>query len=108
MRTPEELAAQKQAIAIFVAEPWLAHKTFFAHRMPDGEAGFHREICDDFWFGPRWKQILGFRGCGKSTIAESNIALSACLRRFKNLLIIGSSETRAAERLAVVAYQLEM
>jgi len=113
MREPDKLtsvgiAARNQTIAEVTRDPWLGHKLFFSHRMPDGEADFHKAICDDFWFGPRWKQILGFRGCGKSTIAESNIALSACLRVFKNLLIIGSSETRAAERLAVVAYQLEM
>jgi len=45
-RTAEELAAQREAIAAFVSEPWLAHRMFFSHRMPDGEAAFHKDICD--------------------------------------------------------------
>jgi hypothetical protein len=104
----EEAAAKLKAIEQFAADPWLAQRFFFPHRMTDAAAAFHKEICDDFWFGARRKQILGFRGCGKSTVGESNITLAGCLRAFKNLVIIGASEARAAERLAVVAYQLTM
>lgn len=89
-------------------DPWEAHRLFFSARWRDPPAGFHPELARDFWRPPRRKQTLGFRGCGKSTIAEESITLAAASRTFNNIVIIGASEARAAERLAVVAFQLTM
>jgi hypothetical protein len=100
------LTDKEGIIKAFSADPWWAHKMLFPFRMEQDEADFHKDICTDFWRGPIWRQILGFRGCAKSTIGESNIVLQAGLHTHRNLLIVGSSVTRAAERLAVVSYQI--
>jgi hypothetical protein len=51
--------------------------------------------------------ILSFRGSGKSTLSEEWVSLAACLGNFRNCLLIGSSEARAAERLAAISNELK-
>lgn len=51
---------------------------------------------------------MAFRGSAKSSLAEEDIVIAALYRVFKNILIIGASEGRAAERLASVGYELSM
>ena len=50
---------------------------------------------------------MAFRGSAKSTLAEEAIVLEACFRRVKNVLILGESETRAAERLTAIKHHIE-
>jgi hypothetical protein len=95
-----------ETISRLSADKWLAHQIIFRHRHPDGAPPFHREMVADFWSDHRYSIILAFRGSGKSTIGEEDIALAAVLRRYHNILIIGASEARAAERLASVAFEL--
>jgi hypothetical protein len=100
-----------ETISRLSADKWLAHQIVFRHRhqhggVPVEPATFHREMVADFWSDDRYSILLAFRGSGKSTIGEEDIALAAVLRRYHNILIIGASEARAAERLASVAFEL--
>ena len=86
---------------------WAAHQLLFPHRHSEASPPFHAELVRDFWGRQRYSQVLGFRGCAKSTIGEEDIILAALFREFHNILIIGASETRAAERLASVSYEFD-
>lgn len=99
-------------IAKFRADRWLAHRHLFPHRhqfqgRDVAPAEFHPEVVADFWSAEDRTQILAFRGSGKSTIGEEDIVLAACYRVFHNIVILGSSETRASERLQAVSYELK-
>lgn len=94
------------AAALVMSDPWLAHQTFFPHRHPVASAEFHAALVADFWSPAPESICLAFRGSGKSTLGEEDIALAAAWRVYRNILIIGSSETRAAERLASISYEL--
>lgn len=111
--TAEAVARARADLLEYVRQDkWRAHELIFEHRHRN-EAGeivapapFHHELVDDFWSLDRYSIRMAFRGSAKSTLGEEDIALAACLLRFRNILIIGASETRAAERLAAVAYEL--
>jgi hypothetical protein len=112
-RSAEQADAETRAriIGILVSDKWQAHQTIFEHRhqhggVPVEPAPFHKELISDFWSDDRYSIRMAFRGSAKSTLGEEDITLAACLRQFHNILVIGSSETRAAERLAAVAYEL--
>lgn len=92
----------------FAENRWRAHQLLFRHRHPWPAADFHRELVEDFWSNQRYSLRMAFRGSAKSTIGEEDIALAVWYRTFRNILIIGSSEHRAAERLASVSYELTM
>lgn len=97
----------QQGIEIVARNKWAAHVALFRHRHSVAAAPFHKELVDEFWSADRYSQVLGFRGSAKSTIGEEDIALSVWLRAFRNIIIIGASETRAAERLRAVRYELD-
>lgn len=99
--------AVERAIRLIRGNPWHAHITLFAHRHKDAPADFHPELVADFWSDERDTQRLAYRGSAKSTLAEEDAAIAICCASFRNILIIGASETRAAERLAAIAYELE-
>lgn len=103
--TPE---MQREAIIERLARnPQLAHATLFGHRHPDATPPFHLEMID-LWHGPDEHVITeAFRGGGKSTVAEEAITVMACLRQFKNGIILGDNETRAKERLTSIKHELE-
>lgn len=103
-----QIEATIQAIA---ANKWSAHQHIFRHRhqlngrdVPS--APFHREMVADFWSSDQYSILLAFRGSAKSTLGEEDIALAVAMRAFRNILIIGSSEARGAERLASISYEL--
>src|SRR6266851_3419310 len=104
--SPEEDATRLEILAGYAANPWLAHTALFSHRHPFAAAEFHQELVEDFWSPEPESVRLAFRGSAKSTLGEEDICLAVCSRAFRNILIIGSSETRAAERLASVSYEL--
>lgn len=97
----------RRATQGIIDNPWRAHTVFFAHRHPTEPASFHPELVADFWSSDRYSQVLAFRGGAKSTYGEEDICLAAALPVFRNILIIGASETRAAERLASISYELK-
>ncbi len=106
MSAAEEVRAE--IVERLVRDPWMAHTELFPHRHPYRAAEFHSELVADFWSDEPESIRLAFRGSAKSTLGEEDIALAVCRRAFHNILIIGSSETRAAERLASISYELTM
>jgi hypothetical protein len=85
----------------------LAHASLFGHRHPNVTPDLHYEIID-LWHSPSPKVLLmAFRGAGKSTLSEEAVIVEACLRQFKNGVIIGSSYERAVERLTSIKHEFE-
>ncbi len=84
----------------------MAHLHLFPHRHPWPSSDFHRAMIDDFWSTDRYSIVLAFRGSAKSSLAEEDIVIAGLYRVFHNILMIGSSEGRAAERLASVSHEL--
>jgi hypothetical protein len=90
------------------ADRLLAHRFLFEHRHTVEGPPFHAEVIKT-WHDPANERIVteAFRGGGKSTIAEEWFIIRACLREFKNGLIVGASEERAMERLESIKHELE-
>jgi|HubBroStandDraft_1064217.scaffolds.fasta_scaffold05219_10 hypothetical protein len=87
--------------------PRLLHATLFPHRHGDETPAFHLEMIDDWWSEEPHVGEEAFRGGGKSTVAEEAICGMACLRQFKNAIILGDNETRAKERLTSIKHEFE-
>lgn len=87
--------------------PRLAHASLFPHRHPDETPRFHLEMIDAWWSDDPHVITEAFRGGAKSTIAEEAITAMACLRKFRNGIILGDNETRAKERLTSIKHELE-
>jgi hypothetical protein len=91
-----------------LADPIAAHQYFFAHRHTDLSPEYFEEVILDVYDFNQPKVLeLIFRGGAKSTILEEASVLLSCLQIIKNGIIIGESETRAAERLTSIKYELE-
>ena len=85
----------------------LAHAALFGHRHPNETPDLHYRIID-LWHSSLPKvEVMAFRGAGKSTLSEESIIVEACLRQFKNGIILGASYELACERLMSVKYELE-
>lgn len=89
------------------SNPVWAHDRFFQRRHEDRTPAFHTDLIEALWSDDDRLVLLSFRGSGKSTRSEEAVALWACLGSFTNCLLIGSSETRAAERIAAVSNELK-
>lgn len=87
--------------------PRLLHATLFPHRHPDATPPFHLEMIDAWWSPDPHVITEAFRGGAKSTIAEEAIIGMACLRMFKNAVILGDNEPRAKERLTSIKHEFE-
>lgn len=96
-----------ETILKLARSPRLAHATLFSHRHPQDTPEFHYEIID-LWHSAIAKVLfMAFRGAAKSTLSEEAIIVGACLRKFKNGIIIGESEPRAIERLTAIKHEFE-
>ena len=84
-----------------------AHEVLFARRHPYEFADFHPQLVSDLWSDASRLVVLAFRGAAKSTLSEEYAAMSGCEGLFHNCIIIGSSEARAAERLAAISNELK-
>jgi hypothetical protein len=95
-------------IAAIIRRPWLAHSTLFRHRHPSTTPAFHEEIVQ-LWHAPAHPRVIiqAFRGAAKSTLAEEAIIIAACLRRYKNIIILGETWERACERLRSIRHEIE-
>ena len=98
---------RRKLIFEFGLNPVLAHATLFSRNHPDPTPRFHREMIADWHSDAPNVLALAFRGGAKSTLAEEAIVLETGLQRTKNCLILGESETRAAERLKAVKNHFE-
>lgn len=99
---PREILIERLA-----RSPRLAHATFFKHRHPDTTPAFHYELID-LWHGLDPRVVVeAFRGAAKSTLAEEAIIIAACLRKFRNGLILGETFDRSVERLKSIKHEFE-
>jgi len=98
---------REQLILDFAAEPVVAHQTLFRHRHPDDTPPFHDELVALWHSSTPNVLVLAFRGGGKSTLAEEAIVLAVAEGVVRNVLIIGSSFDRAADRLRAIKHELE-
>jgi hypothetical protein len=101
------MSSREQLITELGLDPCLAHATFFTSAHKNLDAPFHRQMERDWHSDIPNILTIAFRGSGKSTKAEEAIALEVGFQRVKNVLILGESETRAAERLAAVMHTFE-
>lgn len=84
------------------ADRWLAHSTIFHRRHPEASAPAHREIVRAIYRPDPRVSIEGFRGIAKSTLLEEAAVLRGAFREFRNMLVVGSSYSRACDRLASI------
>jgi hypothetical protein len=102
-----EAEERRQLIRNLSANPMWAHRTFFRRRHSVASPDFHAKIIDD-WHSQKPNVLtLAFRGAAKSTLAEEAITIIAALGEARNIVILGESETRAAERLRAIKNHFE-
>lgn len=104
---PATDAWRSETILKFAGNRPLAHEALFGHRHRDETPEFHKNIIEFLHGRHADGVILAFRDAAKSTIAEEDIILDACLQRFHNCVIVGASEKRAIERLAAIKREIE-
>lgn len=97
--------ALDKALMALVEDPWMAHSIVFPHRHPDESCDAHMALVGDLWRGEARWNIEGFRGIGKTSLAEEAVLLRCILRLHRNFVIIGSSHTRACDRLGSIKNQ---
>ena len=85
---------------------WFAHRHLFAHRHPEESSPAHQELVAAINRKVPRLSIEGFRGVAKTTYTEETALLKACFREFHNLVIIGPSFPRAAERVDAIANEI--
>lgn len=105
MTTPDD--PRDSIIERLARNPRLLHATLFPHRHPDETPPFHLEMIDAWWSADPHVITEAFRGGAKSTIAEEAIIGMACLRMFRNGVILGDNEPRAKERLTSIKHEFE-
>ena len=101
------MTPQEELIGRLAANRPLAHALFFEDRHANEDAPFHHEM--EISWASDIPNILtmAFRGSAKSTKAEEAITLEVAFQRCRNVLILGESEERAAERLAAIKHNIE-
>lgn len=98
---------QEDAILRLGRNKRLAHAALFGHRHPNVTPALHYEIIDLWHSSVPKVEVMAFRGAGKSTLSEEAVIVEACLRQFKNAIVLGSSYDRAVERLTSIKHELE-
>src|SRR5216684_2684213 len=105
---PDESSTFDDLISELAADRCLAHEFFFKHRHPEESPPAHARLIGQIYApGPR-ALIEGFRGFAKSTYLEESAVLKAAYREFRNMVIVGSSYSRACDRLASVKREIDM
>ena len=94
-------------IRTLVADPVLAHATFFKDSHADHTPDFHKTIIRDWHSNIPNILDMAFRGAAKSTLAEEAITVMASLGETKNCIILGESYERAVDRLRAVKNHIE-
>jgi len=103
-----ELNTTREDVILRLArDPRLAHAALFKHRHPSATPPFHMEMLEAWWAPDPYVITEAFRGGAKSTLAEEAITLMACFGMYRNIIIVGESETRANERLGAVKNEIE-
>lgn len=105
---PDKSAPDRdQLIERLARNPHLAHAVLFHHRHPNKTPTFHTDVVN-LWYSPApWVIVEAFRGSAKSTLAEEAITIMACLRMYRNGLVLGETFDRAVERLKAIKHEFE-
>lgn len=97
----------KSVVTAFATNPRWAHHVLFGDKHASQDAPFHAQMEEDFHsLTPKILWMM-FRGAAKSTKMEEGCVLEVALQRVRNVLVLGESETRAAERLAAIKKHIE-
>lgn len=84
-----------------------AHALLFKDRHKNITPIFHHQLIQDAHSDTRKLIQMAFRGGGKSSIVgEEFVIIGALLQEFRNVMIVGSSEKRAVERLRAIKHEL--
>lgn len=102
----------RQALAYhFMSSRFVAHETIFANRRDCSSSPMHMDMLGMQYGDLPRVLLMAFRGSAKTTLAEEVLTLAPIINfpnnPAHNFLIIGTSETRAAERLEAVKHELE-
>src|SRR5260370_26096103 len=98
-------AERAETILELVEDRFRAHQLVFKDRHPDKSPLAHQKIIEAI-YDPRPRFLIeGFRGIGKSTYLEEAAVFRACLGEFRSMVIVGSSYTRACDRLTSIKRQ---
>lgn len=92
---------------MFMQDRHFAHAFLFGHRHPLPTPAFHFQLIDS-WHSNR-PRVLNeiFRGGGKSTLSEEDIALIALLREYDYPIIIGETYEKACDRLGAIKSEIQ-
>ena len=100
--------AQKTAfVAALKADPKLGHGVLFPHRHELADCHAHAEAMGLFHSDAPRALVMAFRDFGKSTTTEEAVIIQALLGNVHNVLVLGESETRAADRIRAIKHELE-
>jgi hypothetical protein len=102
----------RQALAYhFMSSRFVAHETIFASRRDCSSSPMHMDMLGMQYSDIDKVLLMAFRGSAKTTLAEEVLTLAPIINfptnPAHNFLIIGSNETRAAERLEAVKHELQ-
>lgn len=84
----------------------LAHKFLFAHRHTAPLCEAHEDMIACWHSAEPLAEIEGFRGFGKSSLAEEAVIIKALFKRFMNGLVVSQTIDLAVEHLAAIANEL--
>src|SRR5215469_3225580 len=98
---------REQALYKLATNLRLAHQSLFAHRHPQATPDFHWDLITDFHSPLARVCTQAFRGAAKSSILEEGVCIAAGFRMFRNCLILGDTEDRAADRLRAIRHEFE-
>jgi hypothetical protein len=94
----------------FMESRFVAHETIFAGRRDCSSSPMHMDMLGLQYSEHAKVLLMAFRGSAKTTLAEEVLTLAPIINFARNpahnFLIIGSNETRAAERLEAVKHEL--
>lgn len=94
-------STREEILRLLYRDRRMAHRFLFEHKH---ETPLHINLMiDDFhWCATPYLLEEAFRGGAKSTTAEEGTTIKAGFREFRNMLLLGSNEDRACERLSAI------
>lgn len=98
--------AHAELVLAMGRDPVLAHRFLFKHRHTEELTPAHLDMIRAWHSDERLIEIEGFRGFGKSSIAEEAVIIKALYKRFKNGLVISATIDLACEHLGAIATEL--
>ena len=94
-------------IRAFATDRVLAHHALFQHRHDKSSCPAHIEAIRSLHSSLPKLVLMAFRGFAKSTLTEEFSIVASLFGEVRNVLVLGESETRAADRLRAIKHELE-